>query len=246
MWVTQTLPRSTREVSAWIEAKFGVSYASCSGLIELLHRIGLRIAVRRWFPAEWIRPSSSGFFVDYKALLNNLQDDEMVIVQRCRAPGLWRAAGGLLGTRVRADRGGTDHRARASEPARRHRPRNRPNQNPAGGSRRYGQHDRLVERNRGRVSQAAKNPCLPRQCALPPRQIGARVAATARWQDPTELPPTLLPASQPDRAIMGPDAQAHHPQPMLRFTARVPKRNPHLPAPHRLSQVENLLRRRQR
>jgi transposase len=35
-WVTQTLPRSTREVGAWIEASFGVSYASRSGLIELL------------------------------------------------------------------------------------------------------------------------------------------------------------------------------------------------------------------
>jgi transposase len=40
-WVGETLPRTTREVGAWIEQAFGVVYESRSGLIALLHRLGL-------------------------------------------------------------------------------------------------------------------------------------------------------------------------------------------------------------
>jgi transposase len=40
-WVHATLPRTTREVGAWIEKEFGAVYESRSGLIALLHRLGL-------------------------------------------------------------------------------------------------------------------------------------------------------------------------------------------------------------
>jgi transposase len=40
-WITATLPRSTRHIGAFIEAEFGVAYESRSGLIALLHRLGL-------------------------------------------------------------------------------------------------------------------------------------------------------------------------------------------------------------
>ena len=40
-WVGETLPRTTREVGAWIEREFGVVSESRSGLIALLHRLGL-------------------------------------------------------------------------------------------------------------------------------------------------------------------------------------------------------------
>ena len=40
-WVTTSLPRSTRHVGAWIEKEFGLVYESRSGLIALLHRLGL-------------------------------------------------------------------------------------------------------------------------------------------------------------------------------------------------------------
>jgi len=36
-WVAETLPRSTRQVGAYIERQFGVVYESRSGLIALLH-----------------------------------------------------------------------------------------------------------------------------------------------------------------------------------------------------------------
>ena len=41
-WLCQTLPRTTQEVGAYIERTFGVIYESRSGLIVLLHRLGVR------------------------------------------------------------------------------------------------------------------------------------------------------------------------------------------------------------
>ena len=40
-WVSETLPRSTRQVGAWIEREFAIAYQSRSGLIALLHRLGM-------------------------------------------------------------------------------------------------------------------------------------------------------------------------------------------------------------
>ena len=41
LWVTQTLPRTTREIGAWIEQEFEIIYQGRSGLIALLHRLGM-------------------------------------------------------------------------------------------------------------------------------------------------------------------------------------------------------------
>ncbi len=40
-WVATCLRRTTREVGAWIENEFGVVYEGRSGLIALLHSLGL-------------------------------------------------------------------------------------------------------------------------------------------------------------------------------------------------------------
>src|SRR5580658_6084544 len=40
-FVATTLPRSTRQIGAFIEREFGLIYESRSGLIALLHRLGL-------------------------------------------------------------------------------------------------------------------------------------------------------------------------------------------------------------
>ncbi|MGC9271666.1 helix-turn-helix domain-containing protein, partial [Acidiphilium sp.] len=40
-WITETLPRSTRAIGAWIAAEFSIEYQSRSGLIALLHRIDI-------------------------------------------------------------------------------------------------------------------------------------------------------------------------------------------------------------
>ena len=40
-WIAEKLPRTTREVGAWIETECGITYESRSGLIALLHRLGM-------------------------------------------------------------------------------------------------------------------------------------------------------------------------------------------------------------
>jgi transposase len=39
-WITETLPRTTVAVGAWIEKECGIVYDSRSGLVALLHRLG--------------------------------------------------------------------------------------------------------------------------------------------------------------------------------------------------------------
>ena len=40
-WIAETLPRTTREVGDWIEKEYGIEYQGRSGLIALLHRLGM-------------------------------------------------------------------------------------------------------------------------------------------------------------------------------------------------------------
>ena len=40
-WISETLPRTTREVGAWIEKECGIEYRGRSGPISLLHRLGM-------------------------------------------------------------------------------------------------------------------------------------------------------------------------------------------------------------
>ena len=54
-WITETLPRTTRAVGAWIAAECGIEYQTRSGLIALLHRIAWNTASRKWSRASWTR-----------------------------------------------------------------------------------------------------------------------------------------------------------------------------------------------
>ena len=40
-WGTETLPRSTRVIGAWIEKTFGIAYETRGCLIKLPNRLGL-------------------------------------------------------------------------------------------------------------------------------------------------------------------------------------------------------------
>lgn len=102
-WVTQTLPRSTRAVGAWIEAKFGVRYASRSGLIELLHRLGFEHRRPQAVSSKMDPAKQRRFIAAYEALLNGLFDDEMVMfgdavhpVHGAQPVGCWAPAGAAI------------------------------------------------------------------------------------------------------------------------------------------------------
>ena len=109
-WVGDTLPRTTREVGAWIEQEFGIVYESRSGLIALLHRLGMEHR-RPKAVSRKLDPAKQKAFIDtYTALLKTLPDDEAVLfadavhpTHGTRPMGCWA----LKETRVAVDQAGS-------------------------------------------------------------------------------------------------------------------------------------------
>jgi len=78
-WVGETLPRTTREVGAWIEQAFGVVYENRSGLVALLHRLGLEHGKPQAVSRK-LDPAKQQAFIDaYEGLLKTLPDNEAVL-----------------------------------------------------------------------------------------------------------------------------------------------------------------------
>lgn len=78
-WISETLPRTTREIGGWIEQECGIMYQGRSGLIALLHRLGMehrkpQAVSRKLDPAKQV-----AFIKAYEDLLNHLADDEAVL-----------------------------------------------------------------------------------------------------------------------------------------------------------------------
>src|SRR5271156_2494800 len=78
-WIGETLPRSTRAVGAWIARECGIEYQTRSGLIALLHRLGMehrkpKAVSRKLDPAK-----QAAFIKKYEDQLNHLAADEAVI-----------------------------------------------------------------------------------------------------------------------------------------------------------------------
>ena len=79
VFVSATLPRSTRHVGAWIEQEFGFVYESRSGLIALLHRLGLEYHKPNVIPRKLDKEKQKAFIESYEKLLNSLGDSEAVL-----------------------------------------------------------------------------------------------------------------------------------------------------------------------
>ncbi len=78
-WVEATLPRSTRQVGAWIEKEFGLVYESRSGLIALLHRLGLEYHKPEVISRKLDEQTQKAFIAAYEDTLNSMGDDEVVV-----------------------------------------------------------------------------------------------------------------------------------------------------------------------
>jgi transposase len=78
-FVGATLPRTTRQVGAFIAREFGVVYESRSGLIALLHRLGLEYHKPDVIPRKLNEDKQQEFIAGYHKLLNSLGDDEAVM-----------------------------------------------------------------------------------------------------------------------------------------------------------------------
>jgi transposase len=79
VFVGTTLPRSTRQVGAFIEQEFGLVYESRSGLIALLHRLGLAYHKPNVIPRKLDEAKQKAFIESYDNLLNSLGNDEVVL-----------------------------------------------------------------------------------------------------------------------------------------------------------------------
>jgi transposase len=71
-WVAAALPRSTRQIGAWIEQEFGHVYAGRSGLIALLHRLGLEYHKPKVIPRKLDEEKQKAFIANYEKVLNSL------------------------------------------------------------------------------------------------------------------------------------------------------------------------------
>src|SRR5665811_1887388 len=202
-WVAAALPHTTRHIGAWIEKEFGLVYEGRSGLIALLHRLRLEYHKPSVIPRKLDKEKQKAFIESYDNLLNSLGDDEAVL----------RA----------------DERASTHQHSRRDRSGDRPNPNDRGPDHRRRLDDQAAAIDRGVLSDAGAHPCFPGQRALSSRQARAGMASSARTTDQVALHPNLLPALEPDRTVMGGDAQKRHAQqvlrnlrPIRRCDARVP------------------------
>jgi transposase len=102
-YVSQALPRSTREVGVFIEQVFGVVYESRSGLIALLHRLGLEYRKPETIGRRMDARDQQAFIDGYEKLLNSLGPDEATLFVDAVHPsyatqsvGCWGPAGEAL------------------------------------------------------------------------------------------------------------------------------------------------------
>ena len=99
-FVGTALPRSTREVGAFIAWEFGLVYESRSGLVALLHRLGLEYHKPEAIPRQLDEAKQQAFIEDYENTLNSLGNDEVVLfadavhpTHAARPVGCWAAKG---------------------------------------------------------------------------------------------------------------------------------------------------------
>ena len=78
-WITETLPRSTRAIGAWIEKECGIEYQGRSGLIALLHRLGMEHRKPKAVSRKLDPEKQAAFIKAYEDLLNHMGDDEAVL-----------------------------------------------------------------------------------------------------------------------------------------------------------------------
>ena len=95
-WITEALPRTSREIGAWIARECGLEYEGRSGLIALLHRLGMEHRKPTAISRKLDPAKQAVFIRSYEALLNQLPTDEAVMfadavhpTHAVRAVGCW-------------------------------------------------------------------------------------------------------------------------------------------------------------
>ena len=118
-WITEALPRTSREIGAWIARECGIEYEGRSGLIALLHRLGMEHRKPTAISRKLDPAKQAAFIRSYEALLTSCRLMKRSLM-RCASDACC-ASGRLLGTE--GDPGGdhTEQRAGTAEHPRRDR-----------------------------------------------------------------------------------------------------------------------------
>lgn len=78
-WITVALPRTTHAVGAWIARECGIEYQTRSGLIALLHRLGMEHRKPTAISRKLDPAKQAAFIKEYDALMNRIFADEAVV-----------------------------------------------------------------------------------------------------------------------------------------------------------------------
>src|SRR4249919_1553498 len=242
-WIAATLPRSTRAVGAWIAAECGIEYQTRSGLIALLHRIGMEHRKPTAISRKLDPAKQAAFIKGYEALMNQLSADEAVIfvdaahpTHAVRPVGCWAPKELPVAVEQSSGRDRLNiHGAIDLETG------------------------QTIMKDVLTVDALSTIMLLMAVEAMYPgmrlihvfldnaRYHHAKLvqAWLARPECRIKLHfiPGLLPTSQSDRTSMGVDAQTHHPQQVLRLVQGLQHRNAELPAQRRAQELAHLLRR---
>lgn len=103
VYVEQALPPTARQIGAYIEQQFDIVFASRSGVIALLHRLGLAYHKPEVIGRGLDVDKQKAFVADYGDLLNSLAPGEAVLfadavhpTHAARPAGCWAARGEKL------------------------------------------------------------------------------------------------------------------------------------------------------
>ena len=110
-WIAETLPRTTRAVGGWIAAECGIEYQTRSGLIALLHRLGMEHRKPTAISRKLDPVKQASFIKAYDTLMNQLSADEAVIFVDAVHPTHAVRPVGCWAPKEVPGRGGTEQRA---------------------------------------------------------------------------------------------------------------------------------------
>ncbi len=89
-WIGETLPSSTREIGAWITRECGIDYQGRSGLVALLHRLGIEYRQTTAISRKSDPVKQAAFIEKYEDVLSQLPADEVVMFgDAVRPVGCW-------------------------------------------------------------------------------------------------------------------------------------------------------------
>ena len=227
-FVTASLPRNTRHIGAFIEKEFGIVYESRSGLIALLHRLGLEYHKPEVIPRRLDEAKQKAFIEGYEKLLNSLGDDEAVLfadavhpTHAARPVGCWAPKEETLAIEQTSGRQRLNiHGAIDLE----------------SGQTRMMEVETVDASSTIRLLEAIE--ALYPMLALihvfldNARYARAGVAGPAGSADSVAFYSALLPSPEPDRTALGAYAQACDAQHVLRHMPRICQGNPRVSARH--------------